>query len=126
MKPSKTRLDHLGEFDLAPEWARFNQKTVAAVRDCSEALLERDRWAGTGIPFIRDGRSIRYVKRDVLDYLAQQTSVQSTSQADAARMLTNITGEERTDRSPVGPETNRRLPKRASAHRGARRVAERP
>lgn len=70
---SKTRLDHLQEFDNAPEWAWFSQDTVAAVRGCSEATLERDRWAGIGIPFLRDGRSVRYVKRNVLEYLAQQT-----------------------------------------------------
>lgn len=82
-KPAKTRVALLVEFDAAPDWAFFNQKTVAAIRNCSEALLERDRWAGTGIPFLRDGRSIRYRKSDVLAFLNRRKPVGSTAQADA-------------------------------------------
>lgn len=69
-------------FGAAPPWARFDQKTVAAVRGCSEATLERDRWAGTGIPFVRDGRSIRYIKQDILGFLDKQQRFDSTAQAD--------------------------------------------
>jgi hypothetical protein len=83
MTPS-TRLELLAEFDVAPDWARFDQKTVAAVRSCSTATLERDRWVGTGIPFVRDGRRVLYVKRDVLAFLHQQKPVRSTSAADTA------------------------------------------
>jgi len=39
------------------------------VRRCSVDLLEREAWAGTGIPFIRDGGRCLYRKRDVLRHL---------------------------------------------------------
>lgn len=83
MPRSNTRLDLLTEFDAAPDWTPFTQEYIAAVRDCSEATLERDRWAGDGIPFIRDGRSIRYIKRDVVRWLNQKKPVSSTTEADA-------------------------------------------
>lgn len=84
-RSTKTRVEFLVEFDAAPGWALFDQKAIAAVRGCSEALLERDRWAGTGIPFLRDGRSIRYRKVDVLAFLNKRSwPARSTAQADAA------------------------------------------
>ena len=58
------------EFWEAHPLALFPRKTVARVRKCSVALLERDAWAGTGIPIIRDGARCLYRKRDVLRHLA--------------------------------------------------------
>ena len=80
---TRTRVDLLAEFDGAPDWALFNQKSVAAIRNCSEALLERDRWAGGGIPFVRDGRSVRYRKADVVTFLNRHKTAISTAHADA-------------------------------------------
>ena len=85
MKTERTRLDLLTEFELSPPTALFPQTTLAAIRECSLALLERDRWAGTGVPFIKIGRSVRYRKSDVLVWLAQHQPVQSTSQFQAER-----------------------------------------
>ncbi|MGH8579541.1 MAG: DNA-binding protein [Gammaproteobacteria bacterium] len=85
MHQSKPRLDLLIEFDAAPDWALFTQEYIAAVRDCSEATLERDRWSGGGIPFVRDGRSIRYIKGDVLKWLAAKKVCHSTTEADELR-----------------------------------------
>jgi hypothetical protein len=80
----KTRIQLLAEFEVAPDWALFDQKTLAAIRNCSEATCERDRWAGTGVPFIRDGRRCLYRKADIKAYyLDRQRPVQSTTQADA-------------------------------------------
>ncbi|EEF79834.1 helix-turn-helix transcriptional regulator [Methylophaga thiooxydans] len=46
----------------------------------SKAFLERDRWAGARIPFIKIGsRAVRYRKNDLDDYINQQVRV-STSQ----------------------------------------------
>jgi hypothetical protein len=57
------------EFWEAHPLALFPRKTVARVRKCSVALLEREAWAGTGIPIIRDGARCLYRKRDVLHHL---------------------------------------------------------
>lgn len=70
----------LQEFQCAPAEAWFGQDTVAAVRDCSIATVERDRWAGIGIPFIKSGRSVRYSKQAILNWLAKHKSFQSTTQ----------------------------------------------
>ena len=74
-----SRLDLLNEFESAPESALFNQLTVAAVFSCSTQLLERNRWAGTGAPYIKLGRKVLYRKRDILKFLQQQTIYRSTS-----------------------------------------------
>ncbi|WP_333874798.1 helix-turn-helix transcriptional regulator [Methylobacter sp.] len=76
-----SRIDLLNQFNAAPDDALFDQKTIAAVRDCSLATMERDRWAGTGIPFIKLGRSVKYRKADVLLWLDKHHPQQSTSSA---------------------------------------------
>ncbi|VEG92510.1 helix-turn-helix domain-containing protein [Legionella spiritensis] len=78
-KNNLSRLFLLNEFDSAPDSALFNQQTLAAVLSCSTQLLERNRWAGTGVPYIKIGRKVLYRKRDVLDFLQQQKIYRSTS-----------------------------------------------
>lgn len=47
----------------------------------SMAFLERDRWAGARIPFVRVGaRAVRYRREDLEDYIAAQTR-RSTAEA---------------------------------------------
>lgn len=70
----------LQEFHEAPLEAWFNQETVAAVRDCSTATIERDLWAGTGVPFVKCGRSVRYTKQAILSWLEKYKLLQSTTQ----------------------------------------------
>ncbi len=70
----------LQEFQEAPSEAWFSQETVAAVRGCSIATIERDRWAGQGVPFIKCGRSVRYSKHAILCWLEKYKPVQSTTQ----------------------------------------------
>jgi hypothetical protein len=53
------RIDLLNQFNSAPDDTFFNQDVIAAVRDCSKATMERDRWAGIGIPFYKIGRSVK-------------------------------------------------------------------
>jgi hypothetical protein len=84
MKIPKPRLDLIKEYELAPDSALFNQDVVAAIRDCSLATIERDRWAGTGVPFIKTGRLVRYRKTDIRDWLKQHVAFQSTTQMQAA------------------------------------------
>lgn len=75
-KPSRLHL--LNEFESAPESALFNQQTIAAIFDCSTQLLERNRWAGTGVPYLKIGRKVLYRKSDVLNFLQQQKLYRST------------------------------------------------
>lgn len=81
MKKQVSRLDLMREYELAPDSALFTQETVAALRDCSIALIERDRWAGTGVRFIKTGRLVRYRKKDIREWLENHTAFQSTTQA---------------------------------------------
>lgn len=81
MKTHKTRNELLNEFDQAPDNTLFEQTTIAAVRSCSTATLERDRWLGGGIPFVKIGRSVRYHKNAVLSWLEQHKTINSTSAA---------------------------------------------
>jgi hypothetical protein len=76
---AQTRTQALAEFYSAPETALFNQIVIAYIRDCSTATMERDRWAGGGIPFIKISRAVKYRKADVLAWLEQYQPQQSTS-----------------------------------------------
>lgn len=58
----------------------FNQQTIANVFQISAAKLERDRWQGGGIPYLKLGKTVRYRKRDVLAWLQQHEPLHSTSQ----------------------------------------------
>ena len=79
MQTSTERIKLIHEFNEASVDTLFQQKTIAALRDCSHATLERARWAGTGIPFIKIGRQVRYRKQDVLDFLSRHKLMHSTS-----------------------------------------------
>ncbi len=77
----KDRQEHTELFYSAPDSALFDQVTIAHIRGCSPHLLERDRWEGKNIPFIKIGRAVRYRKSDVLAWLAQYQPQQSTSES---------------------------------------------
>jgi hypothetical protein len=79
MNTPKTRLDLLAEFYAAPSDSLFTQTTLCAVMDCSDALAERNRWAGNGVPFIKINRAVRYRKSDILAYLDKQKTSLSTT-----------------------------------------------
>ena len=82
MSTQKTsRIHFLNEYELSPLSALFNQKTIAAVLSCSTQLLERNRWAGGGVPYLKIGRKVLYRKCDVLDYIQQQVYHSSSEQA---------------------------------------------
>lgn len=79
---SKTKLNRLqliNEFESAPDSMLFNQNTLAAILDCSTQLLERNRWAGEGVPYLKIGGKVLYRKSDVLEFLQQQKVYRSTS-----------------------------------------------
>ena len=80
---TQTRDKSLSEFNSAPDTSLFNQTIIAHVRDCSTATMERDRWAGGGIKFIKINRSVKYRKSDVLAWLEQYQPQNSTSEKAA-------------------------------------------
>jgi hypothetical protein len=82
-KKRKIRLELLREFEAAPPNALFTQSTIAALRCCSTGNIERERWLGRGVPFIRIGHAIRYRKVDYLMWEKQHQLVHSTAEADA-------------------------------------------
>ncbi len=80
---TQTRDKSLAEFYSAPDTSLFNQIVVSHIRDCSTATMERDRWSGGGIPYIKIGRAVKYRKSDVLAWLAQYLAQNSTSEKAA-------------------------------------------
>lgn len=59
----------------------FNTTQAAAYLGVSKAFLERDRWAGARIPFIKIGsRAVRYREADLEAYIEQQVRL-STSES---------------------------------------------
>ena len=91
MTTNKTsRLQLINEFESAPNSTLFNQNTIAAILNCSTQLLERNRWAGEGVPYIKMGRKVLYKKSDVLDFLQQLKTYRSTSdQGQTMALATN-------------------------------------
>ena len=80
MSTSKiSRLQLINEFESAPDSTLFNQTTLAAILNCSTQLLERNRWAGEGVPYIKMGRKVLYRKSEVLNFLQQLKTYRSTS-----------------------------------------------
>jgi hypothetical protein len=84
MSNENHRLLLMQEYEAAPDDALFSQLTVAAIRKCSISTIERDRWAGTGVPFRKYGHSVRYQKADIRKWLNQHPAFQSTTEAQYA------------------------------------------
>jgi hypothetical protein len=78
MSQNKNQL--IQDFYSAPNDALFDQIAIAAVLGCSKALMERNRWAGGGVQFLKIGRTVRYRKADVIAWLAQYQPQKSTSE----------------------------------------------
>ena len=74
----------VAEFWVADLEALFTQVAIALALNYSEAWCERQRWAGTGPPFLKIGRRVLYRKRDVLEWLAAHQTYHSTSEYSEA------------------------------------------
>lgn len=83
-KQTISRLEHLNEFEKAPLNARFGERAIAAVRDCSPGLLQQERIFGGGPQYQKVKGRVLYKKSDVLDWLNQYEFVSSTSQLGGA------------------------------------------
>lgn len=47
----------------------WSQREVAAYLGVSHKWLERDRWKGATLPYVKIGRAVRYRAADVLVYI---------------------------------------------------------
>ena len=56
-------MENLDELLTTAEYARE--------RKSSERTIERERTSGTGCKFVKIGRSVRYRRRDILDFIAR-------------------------------------------------------
>ena len=57
----------------------LTQGEYAEIRHCSERTIERERSLGEGCRYIKIGRSVRYRRRDILDFIERHAR-QSTSE----------------------------------------------
>lgn len=63
----------------------LDTKKAANYLSVSPAFLERDRWAGARIPFIKLGtRSIRYRQSDLDDYIDRQVRYSTSEVVNCA------------------------------------------
>jgi hypothetical protein len=82
-RPETTEIfsDHSGALSLV-----LTPQALADLTGRSVRTLERDRLAGSGVPFVKIGRRILYRRDDVLAFLARRTF---TSTAEARRADTS-------------------------------------
>ena len=59
----------------------ITETKLAQVLGVSIQKLQRDRWAGRGIPYIKVGRCVRYRPEAVDAYLESRTRTSTTQQA---------------------------------------------
>lgn len=52
-------------------------KQLAAYLQTTEASLAQERYLGRGVPFIKVGKRVRYLRGDVLAYLESQRRTQT-------------------------------------------------
>jgi hypothetical protein len=55
--------------DLSTLPAVMNAKVLAPVIDSTVGALANDRYRGVGIPYIKHGKRVRYLRADVARYL---------------------------------------------------------
>jgi hypothetical protein len=79
--PKKPRIELAAEFVALALESLATTAQTAAYLNCSEALLERRRWDGTGILYLKIGRAVRYRKSDVLAYLEGKSRTSTTEVA---------------------------------------------
>ena len=63
-----------------PDVVLLNQVEAAEILKKSKAWMERSRWDGSGPPFLKIGRHVRYPKDALLKWIAGHTLRTSTSQ----------------------------------------------
>jgi hypothetical protein len=59
------------EKDMMPKKILFTPKEVAAMGFFSEPTLRNQRVKGTGLPYVKIGRSVRYRRDDLISFLKE-------------------------------------------------------
>ena len=67
-------IDLVKRFWESPNEALLTSPVVAAGRNCSPALLERERWQKTGPKYVKINSRVFYRKADVLAWLRERES----------------------------------------------------
>ncbi len=62
----------------------LDDREVAEITGRARSTLQKDRLAGSGIPFVRLGRLVRYRQSDINAFLASLPSLHSTSESPEA------------------------------------------
>jgi predicted DNA-binding transcriptional regulator AlpA len=62
----------------------LSDKDVETLTGRARSTLQKDRVTGTGIPFVRIGRLVRYRQSDVTAFLDALPRRRSTSEGDAS------------------------------------------
>lgn len=57
----------------------ISEKSVAEMTGMSVAWLQKRRWSGGGIAYIKVGRSVRYRLRDVIDFMEARKKSNTSS-----------------------------------------------
>lgn len=60
--------------------ALLTQKEVADYLRISHKTLERDRWLGMGLPYLKFGRTVRYRASDLLDFVNEYTTMNDSDE----------------------------------------------
>jgi len=63
----------------------LDQKEAAKILKKSPAWMERSRWDGSGPPFLKIGRAVRYPKDALLEWIAGHALQTSTSENSTVR-----------------------------------------
>ena len=62
----------------------LDDREVSEITGRARSTLQKDRLAGSGIPFVRLGRLVRYRQSDINAFLASLPSLHSTSESPEA------------------------------------------
>jgi hypothetical protein len=99
-------MENLDELLTTAEYARE--------RKSSERTIERERTTGTGCKFVKIGRSVRYRRRDILDFIARH--VRGSTSELASSSPESIVG------PPRATPHSTWLRKHPSPHKGGSKV----
>lgn len=53
----------------SPETQWITEGRTSKMITRSVSALRNDRWRGKGLPYVKNGRQVRYLLKDVIDYM---------------------------------------------------------
>ncbi len=70
--------------EISLDGVLLNQKEAAKILQKSTAWMERSRWDGSGPPYRKIGRHVRYPKDALLEWIAGHPLQTSTSESNTS------------------------------------------